>query len=113
MSVYRDTTNEVQQEGFIKRLYRVESNKSSQNMKMDEMGRLKYQNSDIYTYFSTTDRHHQYFLDKRFSSYLNDILKQNGLSINRNNILDPKTYSVIKNLIIKNADLSLFLGMKL
>lgn len=113
MSVYRDTANEVQQEGFIKRLYRVESNKSSQNMKTDEMGTLKCQNSDIYTYFSVTDRHHQYFLDKRFSSYLNDILKQSNLSINRNNILDSKTYSMIKNLIIENANLSLFLCMKL
>lgn len=113
MSVYRDAVSEIQQEKLIGEMYRVESDKSSQNMKIDETGILTYQNNNIYTYFSLSNKHHQYFLDKRLFSYLSDILVNNGLSINKSNILDSKKYGMIKNLIINDDNISLFLCMKL
>ena len=95
---------EFKLDGLIETLYRVESHQSNQNMQIEESGTINCQDSNKYTYFSITERHHNYFAEKRLHNYLKDYArKMANIRLDKRSFLDNESYEQIRNLVIQDS----------
>lgn len=56
----------------------------------------------LYTYFSLSSSHHEYFYKKRVYLYLNQLLKQKaGITLRKSTVLHQKSFHQIKEIVAK------------
>ncbi len=94
---------EFKDNGYLDTLYRMESNRSNQNMQIADDGTVYCQDSNLYTYFSISQRHHDYFSEKRLYDYIKECAKKVGLKMSKNVFINDKSYNKIKNLVIQDG----------
>lgn len=93
---------EFKEDNILDTLYRIESNQSTQNMQINDRGIIYCQDSNLYTYFSISQRHHDYFSEKRLYDYIKECARKEGLRITKNSFINNESYKKIKNLVIQD-----------
>lgn len=99
-----DIVKKYQNEKKLVSLYRLESDKSNHNLTIElPSGRINCRDTSLYTYFSFSSRHHEYFYKKRIRLYLDQLLKQKaGLVLRKPTILHQESFHQIKEIVEKD-----------
>lgn len=104
MTSLEKTLKELEKDNCFQTFYRIESHQSNQNMHIEDNGIIHCQDSNLYTYFSMTKRHHYYFSEKKLANYLKDYAKvKANIRIDKTSFLNNESYKKIKNLVIHDG----------
>lgn len=98
-----DIVKKYQNEQKLVSLYRLESDKSNHNLTIElPSGNISCRDTSLYTYFSLSSSHHEYFYKKRMYLYLNQLLKQKaGITLRKSTVLQQKSFHQIKEIVEK------------